>query len=70
MKITLDIEFINRRCPKCGTFWACESANNYRAHNCPVCASDLIKSANARADAAVRSAAASKANATRKLNQR
>jgi hypothetical protein len=70
MKITLEIEFVNRRCNDCGAFWACEKERNYRADHCPCCATDKIVAANERADAAVRSAAASKANATRKLNRR
>lgn len=71
MKITLDIEFNHRRCDTCGSWWAIETA---RCHNggcsCPRCARDLVTAANERADAAVRSAAASKANVTRKLNRR
>lgn len=70
MKIAFEIEFIHHRCDTCGAFWAVESQRNYKAGWCPCCATDKISAANARADAAVRSAAASKANATRKLNRK
>lgn len=70
MKIAFEIEFIHHRCDKCGAFWAVESARNYKARECPCCATDNITAANERADAAGRSAAATKANVTRKLNRR
>jgi hypothetical protein len=69
MNLELVIEFNNRRCDTCGSHWAVEVSRSHRNCQCPVCAGDKIAAANERADAAVRSAAASKANVTRKLNR-
>lgn len=70
MKIAYEFEFNPVRCQTCGSYWAVESGRYYPGCRCPRCAGDEIVAANERADAAVRSAAASKANATRKLNRR
>jgi hypothetical protein len=70
MKITLEIEFDHRRCNTCGSWWAIERSRNCGQCRCPRCAEGEIQLAYKREQAAVRSAAASKANVTRKLNRR
>lgn len=70
MKTTLEIEFEDRRCFTCGTFWAIEKSRCSRSYHCPVCAGTEIEKAVQRAQEAFRSAAAVKANVTRKLNRK
>ena len=66
MNIQPTIEFKERRCSECGTWWAIETFRNCdRLIECPWCAARKVEATNNRVAAIERSMSALKANFTR-----